>query len=68
MELQIIIKHGGEQYVDKKSPSTLDNKTKMGLVKRWAFYDKSLRLNKKFISDKKTLDWATKTEKEDGPC
>ena len=24
-----------EQFVDKKSPSSLDNKTKMGLVKRW---------------------------------
>ena len=52
-------------FVDKNSPSTLDNKTKMGLVKRWAFYDKSFRLNNKFIKDKKTLDWANKTEKLD---
>ena len=52
-------------FVDKKSPSTLDNKTKMGLVKRWAFYDKSFRLNNKFIKDKKTLAWATKTDKQD---
>ena len=29
-----------EQFVDKNSPSSLDNKAKMGLVKRWAFYDK----------------------------
>ena len=33
----------------------------MGLVKRWAFYDKSFRLNNKFIKDKKTLDWVNKT-------
>ena len=54
-----------EQYVDKNSPSTLDNKTKMGLVKRWAFFDSSYRLNKKNISDSKVLAWATKTDKQD---
>jgi len=54
-----------EQYVDKNSPTTLDNKTKMGLVKRWAFYDKGFRLDSKNISDKKTLDWAQKTDKID---
>ena len=54
-----------EQYVDKNSPSTLDNKTKMGLVKRWAFFDNSYRLNKKNISDSKVLAWATKTDKQD---
>ena len=54
-----------EQYVDANSPSTLDNKTKMGLVKRFAFYDKSFRLNKKNISDSKVLDWANKTDKLD---
>ena len=37
----------------------------MGLVKRWAFYDKSFRLNNKFIKDKKTLEWANKTDKQD---
>ena len=52
-------------FIDKNSPSTLDNKTKMGLVKRWAFYDKSFRLNNKLIKDKKTLDWANKTDKQD---
>lgn len=52
-------------FVDKNSPSTLDNKTKMGLVKRWAFYDKGFRLDKKNISDSKTLDWAKKTDKQD---
>ena len=54
-----------EQYVDANSPSTLDNKTKMGLVKRWAFFDNSYRLNKKNISDSKVLAWATKTDKQD---
>jgi len=54
-----------ESYVDKNSPLTLDNKTKMGLVRRWAFYDKSFRLDKKNISDTKTLDWAKKTDKQD---
>jgi|5_EtaG_2_1085323.scaffolds.fasta_scaffold01408_2 tRNA nucleotidyltransferase/poly(A) polymerase len=52
-------------FVDKNSPTTLDNKTKMGLVKRWAFYDKSFRLDKKNISDSKTRDWANKTDKID---
>ena len=54
-----------EQYVDKNTPSTLDNKTKMGLVKRWAFFDNSFRLNRKNITDSKVLDWATKTDKQD---
>jgi len=54
-----------EQYVDKNSPATLDNKTKMGLVKRWAFFDNSFRLNKKNISDSKVLAWANKTDKQD---
>ncbi len=54
-----------EQYVDKNTPATLDNKTKMGLVKRWAFFDNSFRLNRKNITDSKVLDWATKTDKQD---
>ena len=54
-----------ENFVDKKSPTTLDNKTKMGLVKRWAFNIKSFRLDKKNITDDKTLEWAKKTEKTD---
>jgi hypothetical protein len=54
-----------ESYVDKNSPSTLDNKTKMGLVKRWAFYDKSTRLDSKSISDDKTLSWAQSVDKND---
>ena len=53
-----------EQWVDKNSPSTLDNKTKMGLVKRWAFMDKKFRLDNKNITDSKTLEWAKKTDKD----
>jgi hypothetical protein len=52
-------------FVDKKSPSMLDNKTKMGLVKRWAFGDKGFKIDKKNITDEKVLDWALKTDKED---
>lgn len=37
----------------------------MGLVKRWAFFDKSNRLNKKNISDSNVLEWAIKTDKQD---
>ena len=52
-------------FVTKKSPSTLDNKTLMGLVKRWAFYDKSFRLDSKNITDEKTLEWAKGIDKND---
>jgi len=54
-----------EDFVSKKSPSTLDNKTQMGLVKRWAFFDKGFRLDKNNISDEKVLNWALKIDKED---
>jgi hypothetical protein len=52
-------------FVTKKSPSALDNKTLMGLVKRWAFYDKSFRLDSKNISDPKVLAWAQGIDKND---
>ena len=52
-------------YVNKKSPSMLDNNTKMGLVKRWAFGEKGFRIDSKNITDEKVLDWALKTDKED---
>ena len=54
-----------ENFVDTKSPSTLDNKTKMGLVKRWAFYDKGFRLDAKTITDPKVLAWAQGIDKND---
>ena len=53
------------QWVTKNSPSTLDNKTLMGLVKRWAFDDKGFRIDKKNISDEKTLIWAKKIDSQD---
>ena len=54
-----------ENFVNTKSPSTLDNKTKMGLVKRWAFYDKGFRLDGKNITDPKVLSWAQGVDKND---
>jgi len=52
-------------FVNKKSPTKLDNKTLMGLVKRWAFYDKSFRLDKKNLPDVKTMEWAKGIDKND---
>jgi len=43
-----------EDFVDKKI-GNVDNNIKMGLVKRWAFFDKTFRLNKKTIEDEKIL-------------
>ena len=39
-----------ETYIDKNFKN-LENRIKMGLVKRWAFFDKSFRLNAKNIED-----------------
>jgi hypothetical protein len=52
-------------FVQKKSPVAVDNNTLMGLVKRWAFYDKGFRLDTKNIADPKVLAWAQKIDKED---
>ena len=46
-----------EKFIDSKFKG-IDNKTKMGLVKRWAFFDKSFRLDKKNFPDSKMLDAA----------
>ncbi len=54
-----------ENFIDKKSPSILDNNTKIGLVKRWAFGEKGFRIDKNTITDEKTLVWANKIDKED---
>jgi len=43
-----------ENFVDTKIKG-IDNTIKMGLVKRWAFFDKSFRLDKKTISDEAIL-------------
>ena len=52
-----------EDYVNKNI-GDVDNKTKMGLVKRWAFFDKSFRLNKKNVEDETILQKATKIDKQ----
>ena len=39
-----------ESYIDKNFKN-IDTRIKMGLVKRWAFFDKSFRLNAKNIED-----------------
>tara|TARA_B100001094_G_scaffold331399_1_gene399555 strand:- start:97 stop:2508 length:2412 start_codon:yes stop_codon:yes gene_type:complete len=39
-----------ETYIQKNFKN-LDTRTKMGLVKRWAFHDKSFRLNKQNFND-----------------
>jgi hypothetical protein len=54
-----------EAWVDNNTPTTLDNKTKMGLVKRWAFEDKSFRLDNKNITNVPTLEWAKKIDTQD---
>ena len=51
-----------ESYVDKNFPG-IENTIKMGLVKRWAFNDKSYRLNGKNIPDKELLDKIKNTDK-----
>jgi len=43
-----------ENFIDKKL-GNIENRIKMGLVKRWAFFDKSFRLNKKTIEDESIL-------------
>jgi nicotinic acid mononucleotide adenylyltransferase len=52
-------------FVQTKSPVVVDNNTLMGLVKRWAFYDKGFRLDAKNITNEKVLAWAQKIDKED---
>ena len=54
-----------EQWIEKNSPIALDNNTKVALVKRWAFNDKSFRLDNKNLPDTKLLDWAQKVDKQD---
>jgi hypothetical protein len=50
------------QFVDKNA-SSLDEQQKIGLVKRWAFGDKSFRLAD--IKDSKLKAWADQTDKKD---
>jgi hypothetical protein len=50
-----------EDYIDKNAPSKVDKITKESLVKRWAFGDKSFRLNT--ISNEEIVKWAIDTDK-----
>ncbi len=47
----------------EKNAKKLDINSKIGLVKRWAFGDKSMRINQ--IQDDKIKAWADKTDKQD---
>lgn len=51
-------------WIDNNAPTGLNNKIKMGLIKRWAFGDKSFRLDAKNISDSSLLGWAKTHEKD----
>jgi len=51
-----------EDFVDTKM-GIVDNTIKMGLVKRWAFFDKSFRLDRKTISDESMLSKAKEFDK-----
>ena len=53
------------EYVDKNSPEKLDKSTREGLIKRWAFYDKSFILNSNNIKSDKVLEWAKGVDKND---
>ena len=47
----------------RKSKIKLDKPTKIALINRWVFGDKSKALNKKNFEDEKVLDWAKKMDK-----
>jgi hypothetical protein len=50
-----------ENFIEKNTPSQIDKVTKEALVKRWAFGDKSFRLNT--ISNEDIVKWAIDTDK-----
>jgi len=54
-----------ESYIRKQSTKyNISNSVITDLTKRWAFFDKSFRLNKKTISDEKFLKWAIDFDKK----
>jgi len=53
-----------EKYIDDKL-GNVENRIKMGLVKRWAFFDKSFRLNNKNIPDVDLLAKITDIDKQE---
>jgi hypothetical protein len=56
-----------ESFIIKKSKGSISSKILKGLVKRWAFFDKSyaIRDMKKDIKDEKILDWVLSFDKND---
>ena len=50
-------------FIDKKAPIKVDKLTKQSLIRRWAFGDKSFRLNT--ISNTDLQEWAVTTDKKD---
>ena len=52
-----------ESYIDKNFKN-LDTRIKMGLVKRWAFFDKSFRLDKKNVEDVELLNKLKEFDKQ----
>jgi hypothetical protein len=52
-----------ENYIDKNAPTKIDKLTKNALVRRWAFGDKSFRLNT--ISNPELQKWSMQNDKVD---
>ena len=52
-----------ETYIDKNFKN-LDTRIKMGLVKRWAFFDKSFRLDRKNVEDETLLNKLKEFDKQ----
>jgi len=57
--------HWWENFIDTKSPAKVDKLTKEALVRRWAFGDKSFRLNT--ISNPEIQKWAMDNDKVNVP-
>ncbi len=55
--------HWWENFIDKNAPVPVDKLTKESLIRRWAFGDKSFRLNT--ISNQELQDWAVTSDKVD---
>jgi hypothetical protein len=52
-----------ENYIDKNAPTKIDKLTKNALIRRWAFGDKSFRLNT--ISNPELQKWSIQNDKVD---
>lgn len=51
-----------KNYINKNAPKGLDEQEKIGLIKRWAFGDKSFSIRS--IDNPKIKEWADKTDKQ----